>query len=119
VLEAQRTILAELGRLTDTTYITREELTRAQQQIAIQELYSRQDVSSWAHTIGFFWAVSGLDYYRGYVPNMLKVTRADIAQFARQYLVGKPYVAGVLIAPAAAQQVGLTADKLIQGEVGS
>jgi zinc protease len=117
VLEAQRAILTELGRLTDTTYISREELTRAQQQIAINELYARQDVTSWAHTIGFFWAVAGLDYYRNYVPNMLKVTRADIAQFARQYLVGKPYVAGVLIAPEAARQNGITADKLVQGEV--
>jgi zinc protease len=117
LLEAERAILTEVGHLADTTYITQDELARAQRQLGIDALYEREQTSAWAHTVGFWWSVAGLDYYRTYVPNMQKVTRADIARYARQYLVGKPYVAGVLISPAAAAQIGLTADKLVQGEV--
>jgi zinc protease len=117
LLEAQRAILTELGRLADTTYVTREELARAQHQLGIDALYERQNVTEWAHSVGFWWAVAGLDYYRDYVPNMQKVTRGDIARFAQRYLVGKPYVAGALLSPEAAARLALTPAKLLQGEV--
>jgi predicted Zn-dependent peptidase len=63
--------------------------------------------------LGFWWSVAGLDYYRDYVPNMQKVTRSDIARYARTYLENKPFVAGVLISPEAREQIGLTPDRLL------
>ena len=35
-------------------------------------------------SLTFWWTSAGLDYYRGYVDSVKKVTRADIARYARQ-----------------------------------
>ncbi len=114
---AERAILAEIARFTDERYISDEELASAQKQLGIQALYEREQPSEWAHTAGFWWVTAGLPYYRSYVPNMQKVTKADIARYARQYLVGKPFVAGVLISPEARQRVGLKPDDLLAKEL--
>ena len=99
--------------MADENYITPEELAAAQEQLGIQAVQERERTSAWAHTVGFWWAVAGLDYYRPYVPNMQRVTRADIARYVRTYLIGKPYVAGVLISPAARAQINLTPEQLV------
>jgi zinc protease len=117
LLEAQRALLDEVARFTDEDYFSQRLLEDAQKQLGIQELYERERSSAWAHTVGFWWAVAGLDYYRTYVPNMQKVTRADIAAFARRYLERKPYVVGVLISPEERQRINLTADVLLPREV--
>jgi zinc protease len=99
ILEARRVVLEELSKLADTTYITSKELSAAQRQLGINALYEREQSTNWAHTVGFWWAVAGLDYYRNYVPNMQRVTRADIARYAQRYIIGRPFVTGVLISP--------------------
>lgn len=117
LLEAERAILQELGRFTDENYIPQQLLADAQKQLGINTLYEREQPSEWAHTIGFWWAVASLDYYRNYVPNMQKVTRADIARFARTYLQGKPFVVGAMLSPEARQQLKLTPAQLLPAEV--
>ena len=113
ILEARRVILEELGKLTDTTYITAKELAAAQRQLGINALYEREQSTGWAHTVGFWWAVAGLDYYRNYVPNMQRVTRQDIARYARTYIVGKPFVTGVLVSPEDRAKLALTPEQVL------
>ena len=113
ILEARRTILEELAKLADTTYITAKELSAAQRQLGINALYEREQSTSWAHTVGFWWAVAGLEYYRNYVPNMQRVTRQDIARYARAYIIGKPFITGVLISPDARTSLSLTPESLL------
>ncbi len=113
VLEAQKAIMEEIAKLGDESYITQEELSAAQTQLGIQALYQREQSSEYAHTVGFWWAVAGLDYYRNYVPNMQKVTRADMAAFARKYIVGKPHVAALLVSPQAQAQHKFTPEQLL------
>ena len=113
ILEARRTILEELAKLADTTYITAKELAAAQRQLGINALYEREQSTGWAHTVGFWWAVAGLDYYRNYVPNMQRVTPQDIARYARTYMIGKPFITGVLLSPDARAKLGLTPESLL------
>ena len=113
LLAAEVALLKELARLTDTTYITQKELEDAQKELGISALYEREQVSEWAHTIGFWWSVSSLDYYRNYVPNMQRVTRTDIAKYVHTYIDGKPFVAGALLSAADRRNIGLTAAMLI------
>jgi len=114
VVEAQRVVVEEIGKFDDPGYITERELSDARQQLAIQTLYQREQSSDFAHTVGFWWAVAGLDYYRTYLSNMQKVTAADIARYAKDYLIGKPFVTGVLISPEAKARLALTPEKLLQ-----
>jgi zinc protease len=113
VLEAQHAALEEVAKLADSNYVTPQELADAQKELDIQSLYEREQATNWAHTIGFWWAVAGLDYYRTYVPNMQRVTRGDIARFAQSYLQNKPYVVGVMMSPESLQKSGLKVDDLL------
>jgi zinc protease len=108
ILEARRVILEEVSKLADTTYITAKELAAAQRQLGINALYEREQPTNWAHTVGFWWSVAGLDYYRTYVPNMQRITRSDIARYARTYIIGKPFVTGVLVSPDVRARLNLT-----------
>jgi zinc protease len=114
-LEARKAILKEITKLGDENYITQKELTAAQTQLGIQALYGREQASEYAHTVGFWWAVTGLDYYRNYVPNMQKVTRADLASYAKKYIIGKPHVTALLLSPADRQKLNITSAQLMDG----
>jgi zinc protease len=46
-----------------------------------------------------WWATSGLDYYMTYGDSLSARTPADVQQFARKYLVGRPFAIGALVAP--------------------
>lgn len=113
LIEARRVILEEIGKMADTSYITAKELTAAQRQLAIDALYEREQSDSWAHTVGFWWAVAGLDYYRDYVPNMQRVTRQDIARYVQTYMIGKPFVTGVLVSPETRARLNLTPEAVL------
>ena len=115
VLAARKAILEEIGKLGDPDYITDKELKAAQTQLGIQALYQREQASEYAHTVGFWWAVTGLDYYRDYVANMQKLTRADLANYAKKYIIGKPHVTGLLISPADRTKLGITSAQLMEG----
>jgi zinc protease len=116
-LDAKRAALEEITKMGDSTYVTPQELADAQAELGIQALYEREQTSQWAHTIGFWWSVAGLDYYRNYVPNMQRVSRSDLAQYARTYLVGKPYVVGLMMNPQAFKKTGLTGEALMPKEL--
>jgi zinc protease len=116
-IDAKRAALEEIKRMGDSTYVTQTELADAQKELGIQALYEREQTSAWAHTIGFWWATAGLDYYRDYVPNMQRVTRGDLARYVQRYLVNKPYVAGLMMNPEAFKKTGITADALLPREL--
>ncbi|HJQ09601.1 MAG TPA: pitrilysin family protein [Gemmatimonadaceae bacterium] len=113
VLDARRAILEELVKMADTSYITTAELNAAKSQLGINALYEREQSTQWSHTIGFWWSVAGLDYYRNYVPNMQRATKQDIARYIKQYIVGKPFVTGLLISPADRARLNFTPESLL------
>ena len=117
VLDAERAALEEVSKFADSTYVSQQELTDAQKELGIQTLYEREQSTNWAHTVGFWWTVAGLDYYRDYVPNMQRVTRGDLARYAQTYLQGKPYVVGALLSTEELKKTGLTPEALLPQEM--
>jgi zinc protease len=113
VLQARKAITDEIARMGDPSYFTAKELAAAQQQIAIQALYQREQASEYAHTVGFWWAVTGLDYYRNYVPNMQKLKPAALSAYVRKYIIGKPHVTSLLVSPADRTKFGFTPAQLL------
>ena len=87
----------ELQHLTDADYYADEELVFAKNQLEFSEIYDRERTSNFAHTIAFWWATGGLDYFENYLDNLRKVSRSDINTYVRRYINGKPSVTGVLI----------------------
>jgi zinc protease len=92
-------IFAEITKLTDAGYFTDEQLESAKNRLEISEVYGQEQPSTFAHTVGFWWSVAGLDYYLTYIENLRKVSREDINAYIRAYVQDRPHVMGVLISP--------------------
>lgn len=102
-----KALLDEVAKMTDDDYFTNEQLENAKNILAVDEQYGRERASQYVHTVGYWWAVAGLDYYLDYVDSLRKVTRRDIKKYLTDYVIGKPYVMGVLVSPEQRRQIGL------------
>ena len=106
--EALRALHREIGQLADPGYITQEELEATKAQRAVTTAFGFDQPTDFAHTLGFWWSVSSLEYYMGYVDNMAAQTLDDLRGYARKYIVGKQRIVGLLLPPGVREQSGLT-----------
>lgn len=108
----------EIARLAEPGYYTAAELEPVKRQRAVNTMLNLERASGFAHQLGFWWSVVGLDYFMGYVDNMAEQTVDDLRAYAAKYIVGKPHVVGVLVSPDARAALGLEpADLLAPGQV--
>jgi zinc protease len=110
---ALKAIDAELAKFDTPDYFTDQELEYAKTLLDVSEIYDREKPSQYAHTVSFWWASSGLDYYAGYVDNLRKVTRDDIRRYVRKYMLNKPRIVSVLLSEADQKRIGLTEKDLL------
>lgn len=111
--EALDALDAELRLVAQPGYITAEELEPVKRQRAAGTIFSLERPSGFAHQLGFWWSVTGLEYFLGYVDAMARQTPADLQAYARRYIVGKPSVTGVLISPESRRALALTEASLL------
>lgn len=114
--EAKAALEGELAKVAQPGYITREELEPLKRQRVAGTLFGLERASGFAHQLGFWWAVTGFDYYLGYVDAMAAQTTEDLARYAQRYIVGKPHVRGVMLSPEARMQLQLTTQDLTSSE---
>jgi zinc protease len=105
----------EIRKFNDPAYFDAGELEAVKAHRAVTSAFDRERASGFAHTLGFWWSVASLEYYMGYVDNMAQQTTADLRAYATKYIVAKPHVTGVLLAPSARQQLSLTTQELTRG----
>ena len=113
VKEALAALDREISQFADPGYITQEQLTNVKAERAVSTAYGEDRASGFAHTLGFWWSVSGLDYYMGYIDGMARQTLVDVQRYARKYIVGQPRIVGVLIDPASRKRTGLSVNDLM------
>jgi zinc protease len=89
---ATRAIYNEIAHFNDPGYFTDEQLESAKALLEADDLYSREKLDDYAHVISFWWASTGLDYYRGYLGRLRATSRADISRYLTSYVIGKPHV---------------------------
>ena len=105
-------MLFELGQSVKPGYFSQEELDATKANRAVTSAFGEEKSSEFSHTIGFWWAVSGLDYYMKYVDEMAKRTPQDLRDYANKYIIGKPHVVGVLLSHDDRVRIKLTEDEL-------
>jgi zinc protease len=91
--------LAELPRIKEADYLSDAELKNAAFAVELTLLKDRERGAELAHILAFWWTSAGLDYYLGYLDNMRKITRPDIARYVDTYVLGKPFVFGAMVSP--------------------
>ena len=110
---AIRAIYNEVAHFNDKDYFTDEQLESAKALLEADDLYSREKLSEYSHTLSFWWSSTGLDYFRTYLPNLRRASRADISRYITTYIQGKPHVGLALISEEGQQAVKLTPEELI------
>ena len=103
----------EVAHFNDKDYYTDEQLESAKALLEADDLYSREKFDEYAKTLGFWWSSTGIDYFRGYLGNLRRTSRADISRYVTTYIQGKSHVSLALISEQAQQQAKLTPEDLI------
>jgi zinc protease len=111
--DALNAVYAEIAKFDTPGYFTSDELEAVKAHRAVTSAFDRERASGFAHTLGFWWSVASLEYYMGYVDNMAQQSLEDVRAYARKYIVNKPHITGVLIAPEARQALKLTPGDLV------
>jgi zinc protease len=110
---AIRAAYDEISHFTDPDYFTPEELESAKTILEAEDLFDREKPSEYAHTISFWWASAGIDYFRGYLARLRAIGRADISRYVTTYIQGKPHVGLALLSEESTRSSGLTVDDLM------
>jgi zinc protease len=110
---ALNAVYAELAQFDKPSYFTDEELENAKTILESRDLFEREKLSEYAHTLSFWWSSTGIDYFRGYHRELRAVSRADTTRYLRNYVIGKPHVAVALISPESQREAQLTPEDLI------
>ncbi|MFT3744129.1 MAG: pitrilysin family protein [Pyrinomonadaceae bacterium] len=113
---AMKALYAEIAQFDKPGYFTDEELQNAKTLIEADDLYSREKLSEYGHTLSFWWSTTGIDYFRGYHKNLRATTREDIIKYVKTYIQNKPHVAIALISPEQQAIAKLTPEDLIGGK---
>jgi zinc protease len=113
--KALAALYAEIAKFNLPSYFDAEELENVKAHRAVTSAFDRERASGFAHTLGFWWSVASLEYYMGYVDNMAKQTTDNLRAYGRKYIVGKPHITGVLLAPEMRQALRLTKEDLVVG----
>ncbi len=110
---ALRAVYAEIAQFDKPDYFTNEELENAKTILESRDLFDRERLSEYAHTLGFWWSSTGIDYFRGYYKNLRAISRADTNRYVKTYIQGKPHVGIALISTNAQAQAKITQEDLI------
>ena len=111
--EAVKTLYAELAQFDKANYFTDEELSSAKTILESRDLFEREKLSDYAHTLGFWWSSTGIEYFRGYHKNLRATSRAEITRYVKTYMQGKPHIGVALISSNAQSQAKITSEDLI------
>jgi zinc protease len=97
--ECTRAALAELPKIREADYFADDEMRGAARLIEVDEAGQRETTDGYAHLLTYEWAMASLDYYATYQDRVRAVTRADVARYLDTYVLGKPFVFGVVESP--------------------
>jgi zinc protease len=118
-VEVQAALLAEINEWVKPGYFSKEQFEDVRRRLEIDHKMQINKVSEYVKSLGYWWSVTGLEYYGNYIPNMRKVDVKDVQNFVRKWLIGKNHVATILVSPEGAKAAGLQdtskeiADKLL------
>ena len=90
----------ELRMMSDTSYFSAADLEIAKKRRAVETVLGLEQGLGLAQSVGYWWSVAGLDYYLGYVDNLSARSLADVREYVKKYIIGKPFVIGALAPPA-------------------
>ncbi len=108
VKDAFKKLVDHINMWADDDYITDEQLETAKNLLKIEQTFAKESTSSYVHNVTFWWASASIEYYTNYNDNIEKVTKADIQQYAKKYIINQPMVTGLLLSPEMKKSMNIT-----------
>ena len=105
---ALKAIYKEIDSFNEPGYFTDAQLEAAKGLLEADDLYGREKLTEYTHTLGFWWSSTGLEYFRGYLANLRRTSRADINRYVSTYIQGKPHAGIALLSTETQRQAQLT-----------
>jgi zinc protease len=102
---ALTTLEAELERIGDDDYFSDADVAFATKRRAVDTAMQLETSSGMAETLGYWWAVTGLDHYYGYVDNLGSRSTKELQAYANRFIVHRPFVIGALTPSADAREI--------------
>ena len=110
---AIKAIYDEVSHFNDKDYYSDEQLESAKALLEADDLYSREKLSDYTHSLSFWWASTGLEYFRGYLGRLRATSRADVSRYITTYIQGKPHVGPALVSSEAQAKIKIQTEELI------
>ncbi|MEP6787349.1 MAG: pitrilysin family protein [Acidobacteriota bacterium] len=104
---------AEVAQFDKPGYFTDSELENAKTILSSRDLFEREKLSEYAHTLSFWWSSTSIEYFQGYHKTLYGITRADTNRYVQTYVQRKNHVGVALISPESQAAAKLTSDDLI------
>ncbi|MFO8062290.1 MAG: pitrilysin family protein [bacterium] len=104
VIKVREIILEEIDKMTSPDYFSDDMIQLAKERNRINFLYGMQSSRDFALDIGFWWAITGMDYFMSYPDKINAVDAESISRAVKQYLHNKHKVTGVLVNEEAADK---------------
>lgn len=92
-----RAMMEQIGHFADADYFSEDLLQTAKEVLRRNEIRAKEKPSSLPMQLSYQWASTSLEFYTDYEQNLMRVTRDDLRRYAEKYVVGKPFVAGLII----------------------
>src|SRR5207247_6637332 len=110
---AIKAIYDEVSHFNDKDYYSDEQLESAKALLEADDLYSREKLSDYTHSLSFWWASTGLEYFLGYLGRLRATSRADISRYVTTYIQGRPHIGLALLSPEAQHKTKIEPAELI------
>ncbi len=101
-------LIKEVAAWAQPNYFTATQLEDVRRSLLIDHKKEVNATSQFIKTVGFWWSITGLDYYTSYLDNLRATSLADISAFATKYFKGKNYIASILVSPEGAKAAHLS-----------
>lgn len=95
----------QVSHFADDDYFTDEQLQTAKEILRRNHIRNTEKPSSLASDLTYWWCSASLDFFTDYQSDLANITRADIQNYLKKYIIGKPYVAGMIINEAMNKQL--------------
>ncbi|MBV9214931.1 MAG: insulinase family protein [Acidobacteria bacterium] len=106
-------VYKEIAQFDKPGYFTDQELENAKTILESRDLFDREKLSEYVHTLSFWWSSTGIDYFKGYYAHLRATTRKDTNRYVQTYILGKPHVGVAMLSPESQAQAKLTEADLI------
>jgi len=108
VQEAYKKLGEHIRMWADNDYITDAQLETAKNLLVIDQTRERESTSSYVHNVTYWWASASIDYYTSYIDNIKKISKEDIQEYVKKYIINQPMVTGLLVSPEMKKSMNIT-----------